>query len=152
VIKETDPILPGEQTTIDFFASNPPAKPEIITGEKRLKVGGTYTFSTSTVDPDGDKIFYQWSWGDGTFSEWLGPYSSGEICEASHSWDESYLGIIEVLVKDEDGNVNIDRAYLTIHVRENKAMLNILTLNKLLNKINLPLFSILAKLLQKSPN
>jgi hypothetical protein len=28
-----------------------------------------------------------WDWGDGNFSEWLGPYNSGEIVEASYIWN-----------------------------------------------------------------
>jgi len=39
-------------------------------------------------------------WGDGTFSEWLGPFPSGTPAEESHSWDEA--GIYEVKVKAKD--------------------------------------------------
>jgi hypothetical protein len=63
-------------------------------------VGYEYTFSTSTIDPDGDKVYYMWDWGDGTFSEWIGPYPSGDTCEASHIWNEE--GDFEVKVKAKD--------------------------------------------------
>jgi hypothetical protein len=44
-----------------------------------------YTFTTSTIDPDGDQVYYQWNWGNET-SGWLGPYPSGQVAAATHKW------------------------------------------------------------------
>jgi hypothetical protein len=35
-----------------------------------------------------------WDWGDGNYSEWVGPYASGETGEASYNWSD--LGDYEV--------------------------------------------------------
>ena len=57
--------------------NNPPDTP-IIEGQKIFKVGegveSTYTFYS--IDPEGDNIFYEVEWGDGSV-DYLGPYESG---------------------------------------------------------------------------
>jgi len=45
-------------------------------------------------------VFYRWNWGDGTFSEWMGPYDSGATCEASHTWNE--IGDYEIRAQASD--------------------------------------------------
>jgi hypothetical protein len=61
-----------------------------------------YNYSTKSVDPDGDQVYYKWDWVDET-SGWLGPYDSGEECVASHSWEFKRFYNIKVKVKDVDG-------------------------------------------------
>jgi len=66
-----------------------------------------YTYSTRSTDADGDEIWYNWSWGDDTFSGWLGPYDSGDTCYASHAWDSPstpYTYDVEVMATDNVGN------------------------------------------------
>jgi hypothetical protein len=41
-----------------------------------------------------------WRWGDGNYSEWYGPYDSGETVEASHSWDSPSNYQVRVKAKD----------------------------------------------------
>ena len=80
-------------------APNIPARPD---GPDNGSVGYEYTFSSNTTDPDGDQIYYMFDWGDDEFSEWIGPFTSGETCEATHIWkDEGYF---EVKVKARDEN------------------------------------------------
>ena len=59
-----------------------------------------YFFSSSCIDPDGDDLFYLWDWGDGNFSDWLGPYVSGGVVNVSHIWSEP--GVFDVRVKARD--------------------------------------------------
>ena len=77
-----------------------PNKPEIPDGPSSGAPGETYTYSSSTTDPDGDDIYYLFDWGDGTDSGWLGPYHSGQTCEASYIWSEK--GTYEIRVKAQD--------------------------------------------------
>jgi len=77
-----------------------PAKPTRPSGLKAGKIGKEYTLKSTTTDRDGDKLHYKWDFGDGTFSEWLGPYESDEEVEASHIW--SKIGIYQVKVKARD--------------------------------------------------
>jgi hypothetical protein len=79
---------------------NPPDKPETPVGETKGKAGKKYTYSTSTTDPDGDQVYYLWDWGDGNFSDWLGPYDSGDTAEASYTWVKE--GEYEIRVKSKD--------------------------------------------------
>jgi hypothetical protein len=45
-------------------------------------------------------------WGDNTYTEWLGPYSSGETCEAAHSWSEEGEYNVKVKVTDTYSQTN----------------------------------------------
>ncbi len=59
-----------------------------------------YTFTSSTSDPNGDQIMYLFDWGDGTTSGWIGPYSSGQVASAKHTW--TILGNFSVIVRAKD--------------------------------------------------
>ena len=58
------------------------------------------TFMASTIDQDGDKIFYWCDWGDNTNSGWKGPIDSGQSIELSHKWLET--GSYQIRVKTKD--------------------------------------------------
>jgi hypothetical protein len=60
------------------------------------------SFETTTTDPEGDSISYMFDWGDGTYSEWIGPYASGQIAEASHIWEEMGEYNIKVKARDDE--------------------------------------------------
>jgi hypothetical protein len=77
----------------------PPQKPSAPQGPSSGKAGVNYTFTTSTVDPNGDNVYYQWNWGDG-MSGWLGPYPSGQTVSYSHTWASAGDYFITVKAKD----------------------------------------------------
>lgn len=83
--------------------SQAPAKPNPPNGPTSGKIRTTYTYTASTTDPDGDKIYYLFDWGDGTYSGWVGPYNSGVQGEASHRWTEQGAYEIRVKAKDDHG-------------------------------------------------
>lgn len=80
--------------------SNPPDKPDKPSGTTLGVLEETYYYSTKTTDPDNDKIFYLFDWGDGSNSGWLGPYSSGQTITASTKWNA--LGVYHVRVRARD--------------------------------------------------
>jgi len=86
---------------IIISSGNPPNKPETPSGAIVGKIGVSYTYYTSTTDPDGDNIFYLFDWGDGTTSQWIGPYSSGSQVIASHIWTTQGSFPIKVKAKDD---------------------------------------------------
>jgi len=93
-----------------------PEKPEQPSGPTGGIIEVEYTFSTSTIDPDGDQVYYLWNWSDGTISDWLGPYDSGETALTSHSWTDAEMYNITVKAKDIH-NVTSDWSDpLTIHI------------------------------------
>jgi len=77
-----------------------PDKPITPSGPSNGKINEEYTYTTSATDPDGDKLFYMWDWGDGSFSDWIGPYDSGLECSASHIWNNRDRYSIKVKAKD----------------------------------------------------
>jgi hypothetical protein len=83
--------------------SQKPAKPATPQGETQGGVGEEYTYTSSTTDPDGDSLYYFFSWGDETHSAWVGPHASGDTAQASHTWTDSGTYQIKVIAKDKNG-------------------------------------------------
>ncbi|GAG90036.1 unnamed protein product, partial [marine sediment metagenome] len=77
----------------------PPLTPYMPSGQTNGKPGQLYLYTTNTTDLDGDRIFYNFSWGDGNYSDWIGPHNSGETAGARHMWTK---GIYEIKVKARD--------------------------------------------------
>ena len=86
---------------MDTSANNPPEKPT-ITGPTSGETGKTYTYAVTSTDPDGDKIFYCFNWGDGN-EFCTNTVNSGESAQASHSWSEDGTYVITVTATDENG-------------------------------------------------
>lgn len=81
----------------------PPDKPGAPSGPKSGKINIEHEYTTSTTDPDGDDLFYIFDWGDGTDSDWLGPYESGATVKASNKWKTQGNYNIRVKAKDTIG-------------------------------------------------
>jgi len=77
-----------------------PPEPPTVSGPIAGKPDKEYEYSAVTTDPEADQIFYLFDWGDGTQSDWLGPFDSGQGTTASHSWPE--VGDYDVRVKAKD--------------------------------------------------
>ena len=84
------------------FGATKPQKPS---GETKIKEGVTYSYTTSVNSQSGywNNIYYKFSWGDGTETEWL------TTPTASHSWNQKghYAIKVKALLthensKDED--------------------------------------------------
>jgi len=88
--------------TLSFYSNenNPPIKPARPSGVTIGRTGRDYNFETTSSDEDGDMIYYRWDFGDETFSDWIGPFESGETANVSHSW--SKLGKYQIKVKTRD--------------------------------------------------
>ena len=94
----------SEPHTITIVESGPPLQ-LLITGPSVGRVRVTYNFTAVLYDPEEDEFIYQWEWGDGNISEWLGPFASGQPVMASHAWNKSGTYPIRVKVKDPFGAV-----------------------------------------------
>ncbi|MCK4365277.1 MAG: right-handed parallel beta-helix repeat-containing protein [Thermoplasmatales archaeon] len=100
----------------------PPNTPNTPSGTTSGKPGVSYDFSTSATHPNGNQLYYQWKWGDGNKSGWLGPYESGETVTASYAWAEK--GDYEIKVKAKDSE-DIDSEWsdpLTVTLTRNRAI------------------------------
>jgi len=89
--------------TITSGANQPPNKPSTPSGTTSGKTGTQYGYSSNTIDPDGDDVFYMFDWDDGTNSGWLGPYISGDTVNAFKTWTAQ--GSYSVKVKAMDSNL-----------------------------------------------
>jgi uncharacterized membrane protein len=72
-----------------------------------------YTFTATTVDPEGDNISFLFDWGDGNTSGWIGPYPSGGTGQATHRW--AALGSYDVKVKAKDDSVGRESGWSPAH-------------------------------------
>jgi hypothetical protein len=77
-----------------------PDKPIKPSGQVNGTVNVEYTYITTTTDPDGGQVYYLWDWGDGTHSDWLGPFVSGAQASAQKSWGVKGKYSIRVKAKD----------------------------------------------------
>jgi len=96
-------ILFGDPSLRISEESHPPEKPSTPEGPTSGKINTELTYKTTTTDIDGDEIYYLFDWGNGEYSEWIGPYTSDEIAEASYSWNENGEYEIKVMARDENG-------------------------------------------------
>ncbi len=125
-VNATDPTGSGLYTRKWFTFStqqqqnSPPNKPNKPTGPPSGKPNTAYTYSTSTTDPNGDQVYYQWDWGDGSQSNWLGPYTSGAKINTTHTWGKGSYSI-KVKAKDSNGAQSNWSDPLTITMPKNNA-------------------------------
>jgi len=97
----------------------PPQQPLKPSGPTSGVFTVEYSYTTRTMDIDGDQVYYWWNWGDGTNSGWLGPYESNESVNASHSWTDPGNYNIKVKAKDSAGAVSVWSDSLSIHIQSN---------------------------------
>ena len=81
-------------------AEVPPLTPGAPQGKTSGKIDEECIYAAVTTDPNGDEIYYMFDWGDGTFSEWIGPAVSGVSVETTHKWTKA--GQYEIRVKAFD--------------------------------------------------
>lgn len=89
---------------IQIIVNNPPST-TIIDGTTNGNPGIEYQYNFTAIDPDGDDIYYNISWGDGNNTGWIGPYSSGEKIIRNHSWNQRGIYLVQAAAKDENGLV-----------------------------------------------
>lgn len=89
--------------TLTYQYVNKPLTPPQPSGPTAIYLGKSYTYTTSTIDPNGDMLRYEFNWDDGTVTrtDW---YPSGVTVSASHVWsvakDKYY---VKVRAQDNTG-------------------------------------------------
>jgi len=93
----------------------PPSSPSDVFRRWR-----TYTFTGSTIDPDGDDVYYMfeyWSYFYGTTeSGWLGPYHSGDVVSTTHIFNRRDYFEVRGTAKDIHNETSPRSERLTISV------------------------------------
>lgn len=112
---------------VDYAPDSPnpwtPEKPHMPSGTASGKSKIKYTYTTYTIDPNKDPIYYLFDWGDGTNSGWIGPYNSGELASASHLWNKGNYSIV-VKARDIYGHESKWSDPLPITMPKNKPYSN----------------------------
>jgi len=80
-----------------------PDTPRIPTGSASGYHGESYTYSTSASDPEGQKVKYEFDWGDGT-SDWTGWVGSGKSASKEHTWSNPGTYCVKAKARDESGD------------------------------------------------
>jgi outer membrane protein assembly factor BamB len=111
---------------------DPPYKPD-IKGPTSGRAGVEYEYVISTLDPDGDDVYYYVDWDDGETEEWIGPYTSGEKITLSHIWTEKGMYIIRAKARDTNG-LESDWATLEVSMPKSKTFVNILRYLRILER------------------
>jgi hypothetical protein len=86
--------------TID--QNNPPEALVSLSGSSSGEIGTSYKYTTSTKDPDCDKLRYTFDWGDGTtFVTCL--VNSGKSASATHIWSKAGAYQVKAMATDSIG-------------------------------------------------
>jgi hypothetical protein len=112
--------------TITSGANNAPLTPSTPSGPTSGSTGNTYSFSTSTTDPDGDNLKYGWDFnGDGTVDIWDDNggyyYTSGAPISTSYSWSTPGSYNVQVKAEDNLGAQSVFSPVLTVVITANTA-------------------------------
>ena len=118
IFSATSSIALVDSEALFILNYEPPGPPQ---GPTEGIVGVEYTFCIDMPDEvPCEPYFIIWDWGDGTMSEWLGPFVAEETVCANHSWEDP--GTYEIRVGIKDG---CEREYwsdpLIIQISKNSA-------------------------------
>jgi len=78
----------------------PPNKPSMPMGPSTGNPGIQYSFTTSGYDPDDHNMHFQFDWGDGNTSKWLGPFDSEASIQANYTWKSKGSYMVRVKTRD----------------------------------------------------
>jgi outer membrane protein assembly factor BamB len=90
----------SEPCAIRIIIDEPPLTPTILSGQDSGKINISYDFSTSTIDPDGDKIAIRFDWGTGDTSDWSFFHSSDDTITTSYTWINPRTYLVKAQAKD----------------------------------------------------
>jgi outer membrane protein assembly factor BamB len=83
-------------------ANSPPNTPAPPRGPASGINATSYTFYATTTDPDTDRVYYKFDWGDGNVSNWSQiPINSGDTASMNHSFANEGTYQVKVKAKDE---------------------------------------------------
>jgi hypothetical protein len=94
----------------------PPIRQNIPSGLTRIFIGKLYNYTSFSFDLNGDHIFYNFLWGDGTSTGWIGPFESGQQVRATHQWNTNGVYQVQVKAKDTTGLESNWSDSLQVHV------------------------------------
>ena len=112
----------SDSYNVSIIGNRRPSSP-MINGPTSGKENEIYEYTFVSDDVDFDQLFYKVDWGDGTFNDWFGPYSSSEKIILNHTfyWEGSI--IIKAKARDIYG-AESDWATLEVSIPKSKNKLD----------------------------
>lgn len=86
-----------------YTTNEPPLTPGAPSGPTTGTIGVSYTFTATTTDPEGEDVSYKFDWGEGNYSDWIGPVASGTAGSAPYTYTEPGVYTIRAKAKDVNG-------------------------------------------------
>jgi hypothetical protein len=115
----------------------PPETPDKPVGPTAGRPGVSYIYSSKTNDPDGDQIYYMFDWNDGSYSDWLGPFLSGDVVTISHMWATPGIFTVRLKAMDSYGTLSQWSEPLDINISKSKATYKLFFMQLLENHLYL---------------
>ncbi len=78
----------------------PPSTPALPTGATTVIRDAVFNCTSTGDDPESDDLWCRWDYGDGTISDWTGPYPSTSVVNGSHSWPSNGSYDVRMQTKD----------------------------------------------------
>jgi hypothetical protein len=94
--------IPGVPGALSGYINRPPNVPALPAGPASGYLKTSYSYTSSSTDPDGNQIRYGFDWGDGKSSA-SGLINSGTAASVSHSWDRAGTYNVRVNATDSRG-------------------------------------------------
>jgi len=85
--------------SINNHQNFPPSTPQVIgpfAGGNSIR----FNFTATSIDLEGDQIYYQFDWGEGNVSGWIGPVNSSVSVITSYAWRDDGRYNVRVKAKD----------------------------------------------------
>jgi len=93
----------GHSINIVMTANHPPNIPSVPNGFSNGYINTLYNFTTSTSDPDGDSVSYQFDWGNGTQSDWSSLRPNSASIMMANEWSQAGVYLVKARAKDIEG-------------------------------------------------
>ncbi len=91
-----------DNITLTAQPSPYPEIPEKPQGTISGYIHENHSYTAQTIDPYDRDLYYRFSWGDRTQSDWIGPVPSGQIVATTNSWDQSGTFFVRVKAKNTE--------------------------------------------------
>jgi len=101
---DNDAVHPGSLGylhAINTLDPDAPSAPE-IRGTENGKINIQYKYTFRAYSHSGKDVYYWIEWGDGGWTDWIGPYSSGEEITLNHTWSQKGTYTIKARCNDTD--------------------------------------------------
>jgi hypothetical protein len=108
---------PGPVWSFMTSDDQPPFYPTIVAGPIAAGPYISLNFTAIAPDPEGDQVYYQWDWGDGNMSSWIGPFVFGDHVVTSNRWAQDGTYDIKVRAKDSHGKIGDWSSAYSISIR-----------------------------------